>query len=278
MTTAIRRTLATVTVAAALALTACSGGQGADEAGSGKQADSQQQSSASDAGGLQDQKSQEQGQPDLSGIPKTVAEVNGKKISKDEFTQSYKAQYQQAAMSQQSGGQAPDQDDLKKQVADQLVDTELLTQAADKAGVKASDKDIDSTLDQIAKQNGMSSGDDVVKAMEKQGSSEKKVREDAASQFELTKYIDKKADISDPSEKELKKQYEQLKEQSKASQQQQQQGGGQSGASGGSSQQVPKYEDVKGQLAQQAKTQEEGKAAQSIAKDLRKDADVKVNL
>lgn len=276
--TTVRRSLGAVSLTAVLALAACGGGQGADQSGSGQQQGSQQ--SASDGGqqGLQSQQDQ-QGKPDLSGVPDTVAEVNGDKISKDEFSKAYESQYQQAAMSQQSGGQAPDEDSLKKQVADQLVDNTLLTQAADKAGIKAGDDDIDKTLDTIAQQNGMSSGDDVVKALEQQGSSEKQVRQDAASQYELTAYIDKKAKISDPSEKELKQQYAQLKKQYEQAGQAQSQTGGSSGASdSGGSAQVPAYEDVKDQLAQQAKTQQEGEAATKIAQDLRKDADVKINL
>lgn len=276
--TTARRALGAVSLTAVLALAACGGGQGADQSGSGQQQGSQQ--SASDGGqqGLQSQQDQ-QGKPDLSGVPDTVAVVNGDKISKDEFSQAYESQYQQATMSQQSGGQAPDEDSLKKQVADQLVDNKLLTQAADKAGIKASDDDIDSTLDTIAQQNGMKSGDEVVKALKQQGSSEKQVRQDAASQYELTAYIDKKAKISDPSEKELKQQYAQLKKQYEQAGQAQSQSGG-SGASdgGGGSTQVPAFKDVKGQLAQQAKTQQEGEAATKIAQDLRKDADVKINL
>jgi peptidyl-prolyl cis-trans isomerase SurA len=269
--TIIRRTLAAVSLTAVVALSACTGGgQGADESGSGNQGGNQQ-SSASDAGGLQSQ--QDQSQPDLSDVPDPVAEVDGSKITKDEFTKTYESQYQQAAMSQQSGGQAPDEDSLKKQVADQLVDNRLLTQAADDAGIKASDEDIDETLDEIAQQNGMSSGDDVIKALKEQGSSEKEVRKDAASQFELTTYIDKKAKISDPSEKELKKQYEQLKQQSQQSGQ-----AGTSDAGGDASSQVPSYDEVKDQLAQQSKSQEEGQAATKIAEQLRKDADVTINL
>jgi peptidyl-prolyl cis-trans isomerase SurA len=275
--TTARHALGAVSLTAVLALAACGGGQGADQSGSGQQQGSQQ--SASDGGqqGLQSQQDQ-QGKPDLSGVPDTVAEVNGDKISKDEFSQAYESQYQQATMSQQSGGQAPDEDSLKKQVADQLVDNKLLTQAADKAGIKASDDDIDSTLDTIAQQNGMKSGDEVIKALKQQGSSEKQVRQDAASQYELTAYIDKKAKISDPSEKELKQQYAQLKKQYEQAGQAQSQSGGSGASDGGSSTQVPAFKDVKGQLAQQAKTQQEGEAATKIAQDLRKDADVKINL
>lgn len=266
---------------AAVALAGCSGGNGADS-----QPDAQgqgQQQGGSDGGGQslgdqngQGQDGQDQGKPDTSDIPDPVATVNGEKVTKDEFVSTYESQYQQAQMQQQQTGQKVDDGDLKKQVAEQLVGNHLLLQAADKAGIKASDKDVDKTLDELAQQNGLGSADELVKALKQQGTDEDEVRQNAASQYELNTYIDKKAKISEPGEKELKKQYKQLKAQQEQQQQTQKgQGGDQQGQQ---QQKVPPFEQVKGQLADQAMSQQRNDAATKIVKDLQKDADVKVKL
>lgn len=268
----ITRILATVSLAAALAVTGCDSGddQGADSAGG------PQPASQSDGGGdnpLGEQGEGEGGEqeapePDVEDVPDVVAEVNGEEISKDDFVASYESQFQQAAMQQQSTGEEVDQDELKKQVADLLVDNELLSQAAQDAGIEATDKDVDATLDEIAQQNQMGSADELISAMEQQGTDEKQIREDAANQYQLNEFISQEADVEEPSEKELKQQYDEMKEM------QESQGGGQ----GGEQQEVPPFEEVKDQLAEQATQQEESEAANKIAEDLREDADVTINL
>ena len=63
---------------------------------------------ASDGGGAAaDPQAQE---ADVSDVPEVVATVNGTEITKDDFVQTYQSQYQQMAMQQQAGGQAPDKE------------------------------------------------------------------------------------------------------------------------------------------------------------------------
>lgn len=273
---ALRRTIVAITFSAAIALTGCSGDQAAQSGasdGGGEQAPA-----ASDGGGspLAGGQGGEQQQPqmpeaDVSDVPDVVATVNGEKISKDEFVSAYEDQFQQAAMQQQSTGQEVDQTKLKKQVADQLVDNHLLLQAAEDSGITATSKDVDATLEEIAKQNGLGSADEVVSALEQQGMSEEDVRKDAASQYTLTAYIEQEADVEQPSDEELKTQYDQLVEQQKA------QGGGQQ-AQGGQQTEIPPFDEVKEQLAQQSVTQQQNEAATKIASELRESGDVSIAL
>ena len=259
---ALRRTLAALTLTTAVALTGCSGEQAAPTGGSDQGG---QAPVASDGGG--DPAAGEQPQlpeADVSDVPDVVATVNGEEVTKEEFASVYEGQFQQAAMQQQSTGEEVDQAALKEQVANQLVDNRLLQQAADEAGIEPTDEDIDATLDEIAEQNGMGSGDEVVAALEQQGMSEDDVRKDAASQFVLTAYVEQEADIQPPSDEELKTQYDQLVEQ-------QSQAGGQQS-------EVPPFEEVKEQLAQQAVTQQQNEAATSIAAELWESGDVTINL
>lgn len=271
-TSALRRTLAALTLTAALGLTAaCSGGQ--DDPSQASDGGGQATPAASDGGGqaapgasdgggaAADPQAQE---ADVSDVPEVVATVNGTEITKDDFVQTYQSQYQQMAMQQQAGGQAPDEKQLKTQVAEQLVNNELLRQGAEDAGIKATDKDIDTTLDEIAKQSGLGSGDEVVSALEQQGISAEQVRQDAASQFAITTYIEQEADIAEPSDEELKAQYDAMVEQQSAA--------------GGSAEEVPSFEEMKDQLAQQATMQQQNEAATEIAGKLRESGDVTINV
>ncbi|ASK65056.1 SurA [Brachybacterium avium] len=263
---ALRRTLAALTLTTALALTGCSGDQAAPTGGSdqGGQAPAASDGGGSPLAGGQNGEQPQLPEADVSDVPDVVAEVNGEKITKDEFVSVYEGQFQQAAMQQQSTGQEVDQTELKQQVANQLVDNRLLLQGANEAGIEPSEKDIDATLEEIAKQNGLGSGDEVVSALEEQGMSEEEVRKEAASQFTLTAFIEQEADIQPPSDEELKTQYDQLVEQQSQS--------------GGQQTEVPPFEDVKDQLAQQATSQQQNEAATTIAAELREAGDVTINL
>ncbi|WP_262424218.1 SurA N-terminal domain-containing protein [Brachybacterium sp. Z12] len=207
----LRRTLAALTFTAALALTGCSDDQAASSGGSDAGG---QPPAASDGGGGPlaggEGGAQQAPEADVSDVPDVVATVNGQEITKDEFISVYESQFQQMAMQQQTTGEEVDEAALKDQVANQLVDNQLLLQGATDAGIEATDADVDATLEEIAQQNGLGSADEVVSALEQQGMSEEDVRKDAASQFTLTSFVEQKADIQEPTDEELQAQYDQL--------------------------------------------------------------------
>lgn len=200
---------------------------------------------------------------DLKDVPDVVATVNDEEIGLEDFTQAYEAQLQQASMMQQQGGEEVDQDALKQQTADLLVNNTLLTQAAAGSGIEASDEDIDAVLQQIADQNGLGSVDEVIEAFGDQGLDEDAVREQAEGQFLVDAYVEQEADVQEPSEEELKKQYDELVEQAKSQ---------------GAEDQVPEYEEAKQQLADQAVSEGQSAAIEDILKKLREGADVDVKL
>lgn len=257
---ALRRALAALTLTTALAVTGCSGDQAATSGAS----DGGGESAASDGGGQSAVGEQAAPEADLSDVPDVVATVNDEQITKDEFAAVYESQLQQAAAQQQTTGEEVDQTALKEQVANQLVDNLLLQQGAEHAGVEATDEDIDAMLEQIAQQNGLGSADEVVSALEQQGMSEEEVREDAATQVKLTAYVEQEADIQEPSEEELKEQYDAMLEQQEEA--------------GGDTSQVPSFEEVRDQLAQQSVSQQQNEAAASLAKELRESGDVAIHL
>lgn len=250
----ITRTILATSIVATLALAGCS----ANGDGDAEETPAPTASAADPANGAPE--------ADLEGVPDVVAVVNGEEIGLEEFTTAYEAQLQRAAASQQQTGQEVDQDQLKQQVADLLVNNRLLTQAASDAGIEPSDDDIEAILKDAAEQNGLGSVEEVISAFGDQGISEEQVREDAASQFQIDGYVDAETDIQPPSDDELRKQYDEVVEQSKS------QGDG-SGAG-----EIPPFKDVKDQLAEQAVSQERNAAIEKILDELRESGEVEISL
>ena len=253
-TTRTRTVLGLLLAAALLALSAC-GGSGESESSTSTEEQSSESPSAPSGS-----------EPDLSGIPEVVAEVNGEEVTKDEFVPTYEAQFQQAAMqAQMQGGEAPDEEALKEQTADNLVDAELLRQEAESRGIEVSDEQVDDKLTQLAKQNQLGDAQALLDALAKQGTTEDQARAQVETQVLVEGLVEDEAGDLEPSEKELRELYQQVKQQQAAAGQQ----GGQP---------VPSYAKLKPQLEQQAVSQEQNKVAQELVDELRQDADITINL
>ena len=248
--------LGLVLAAALLALTACGGGEEKSSGGSAEEQPSQEQTSD----GAQAP------EPDLEGIPEVVAEVNGEEVTRDEFVAIYEAQFQQAAMqAQMGGGEAPDEDALKEQTADSLVDSELLKQEAEERGIEVSDQEVDDKLTELAKQNQLGSAQALLDALEQQGTSEDQARDQIETQVLVEGLVADEGGDLEPTERELRALYQQAKQQQ-----------AQAGQQGG--QPIPPYAKVKPQLEQQALAQEQGRIAEELVGELREDADITINL
>ena len=249
-----RTALGLVAATSLLVLSAC-GGSGDSSADSEKDSSPSESSSAdADAGA----------EPDLDAIPDVVAEVNGEEVTKDEFVPIYEAAFAQAASQAQMGGEAPDEEQLRKQTADDLVDTELLAQEAEARGLEVSDDDVDAELTDLAEQNGMKSADELLEAVEQQGVTAEQARDQVETQVLVEQLVADENGPIEPTDKELRKLYAQAK-------QQQAQAGEQA-------QKIPPFAQVREQLAEQATNQEIGKVATALVEDLRADADITINL
>lgn len=251
-------------VAAILAgTTACGGGSDSSGADSGNANGGAEKSTQSQQG--DDQGDAASG---LEDVPDVVAEVNGEVIAKDDFVEAYEAQAQQAAAQQAQTGQPLDEAKLRKQVAESLVTNELLIQEADRRDITATDKQVQQTLTDLAQQNGMKSADQFVKALEQQGMEREDIQTRAATQTKLTRLVaDEAGDVS-ASDKEVRAMYQQLKAQQESA-----------GAQGGqAAQQVPPLAQVRPQIEQQIESQKEAEAAQALIGELRKNADITINV
>ncbi len=253
-----RPVLALVVAAAMLALTACGGDDSEPSSAKGSDAPSSQESA-------KDQP--EVAEPDLDGIPDVVAEVNGEEITKDEFVALYTARFQQVAQQAQMGGEAPDEEALKKQTADSLVDTALLEQEAQKRDISVSDDDVDAELAVLAKQYEMASADDLLAALAEQGTTEDQARDQVETQVRIEQLVADEEGSLEPTGKELRALYAQAKQQQE-----------QLGEQSGQAPEIPPFADVKDQLVEQARSERIGEVAQQLVKQLRKDADIKISL
>jgi peptidyl-prolyl cis-trans isomerase SurA len=260
--TRARTALGALSVAAVLSLSAC-GGSGSSDSDASKDASEDASSSASPSAGASDGAA-EGPQPDLDAIPDVVAEVNGEEVTKEEFVPIYEAAFQQAASQAQMGGEDPDEAALRKETADNLVDTELLLQEAEARGLEVSDEAVDAELTSLAEQNGMKTADELLKAVEAQGVSADQAREQVETQAMVEQLVEDENGPIEPTDKELRTLYDQVKKQQ--------------AASGGGGQKIPPFAQVRDQLAEQASSQETGKVATVLVEDLRKDADITINL
>ncbi len=249
-----RTVLGLVAATSMLVLSACGGG-GDSSASSDKDASPSESSSAS-ADAPAD------GGPDVSKIPDVVAEVNGEEITKDEFVPIYEAAFQQAAAQAQTSGQAPDEAAIQRQTADDLVSTELLTQEAESRGIEVSDDAVQTELADLAKQNQMGSAEELLAAVEKNGLTEEAALAQIENQLMIQQLVEDEDGGKTPTEKQLRAIYDQAKQQ----------------AAGQKGQKIPPYAQVHDQIEEQAKTEQTGKVAQALVEDLRKDADITINL
>ena len=108
----------------------------------------------------------------------------------------------------------------------------------------------------------MASADELLAAIEKNGMSEDQARDQVETQVLVEQLVEDEDGGTTPSDKELRAIYAQAKQQ----------------AAGQEGQKIPPYAQVRDQIAEQARTEQVGKVAQALVEDLRKDADITINL
>lgn len=208
------------------------------------------------------QEAPESQSPDLEGIPDVVAVVNDDEIVRDDFVLAYENQFAQQSLQAQASGEPIDQDALKQQTADGLVNNLLLIQEAQSRGFEATDEQVDESLESFAEQSGAGSSQAYLDTLAEQGLDEEEVRSQLADQVLLDQlFADEGAD-EEPSEEELRELYDSVTQ-------------GQGGAEG---QELPPFEELRDQLAEQVSSQRESEIAQSLIQQLREDAEIQVNL
>ncbi len=247
--------LSIAAVAAAFSLAAC-GADGDDE------------QATEDAPQSQEQGDQAMPEPELDNIPDVVAVVDEEEISGDAFAENYEAQFQQLTMQAAMAGQEPDQDQLKEQALEMMINSELLVDEAEEQGFSASDEDVDEYLADMAEANQVESSDALMEELEAQGLSEERIREDLHSQVMIDQVVDT-LDVEEPSEEELQEMYDAQVEQLEAMNEQVEED---------QAQEAPSFEELEPELEQQVTQQNENEAIATLLDDLRADAEIEILL
>ncbi len=231
-----------IALAAMIGVSACS--QDSDDSKQSQSSDeSQQDQSSSDD-------KQASSEKEATG---PVAVVNGKELPRKDFNtqlESMKQQYKQMGMDV-----SKKEDMLKKNVVDQMVGAELISQKADKEGVKVTDKELDKRYSDFTDQ--FKSEEQRKKAFKDNDLTEKKVKDQLKENLKISKYIDKNTEEPKVSDKEIKEQYDKMAEQQDD---------------------APKLDKVKPTIKKQLVQQKTQKQIQSIVDKLRKEADVEVKI
>lgn len=206
-------------------------------------------------------------EPELDDVPDVVAEVNDSEISKEEFETAYQGMFMQASQQTQMTGEEVDQDQLKQDAAESLVQNELLEQEADNQEINVSDEEVDETLTELAEQNGMESSDDLLAALEQQGTGEEEVRSEVETQVKMEELIASEAGDIEVTDEEVQEMYDQMTEQQEQM----------AGSEGGETE-LPALEEVRPEIENQIESQKQAEHAQELVADLREDADVTIHL
>ena len=225
--------------------------------------DAAEEGASEEGASAEGQEQAEAPEPDLEGIPDVVAEVNGTEIDKASFEDAYQAQFQQAAMMSQMSGEELNQDDLKKQVADGLVNQELLIQEADNRELGANDDEKNEMITELTESNGMESEDDLYAAFEEQGMDKDQVMEQVELQIKVDKLIAEETGEVKPSEDELQELYDQQVKQLEQME---------------TEEEPPSFDEMKPQLEEQVIAQKKDEATQKLIEKLKEDAEVEVHV
>ena len=108
----------------------------------------------------------------------------------------------------------------------------------------------------------MASAEELLAAVEKNGVSEEQARSQVETQVLVQQLVEDEDGGQGPTEKELRAVYDEAKKQ----------------AAGQKGQKIPPYAQVHDQLEEQAKTEQVSKVANALVQELRKDADITINL
>lgn len=206
-------------------------------------------------------------EPDLEGIPDVVAEVNGEEITKDDFTEIYTEQFNQVSMYAQMSGEPVDEDELKKQVVNSIVERELFFQEADKRFPEASQEGIDKLFEELITQFEVESKEELLDLYKENGVEEAELMENIELQVRINHLMDEEVGEIVIDEKDIKDTYDIVaKEQEEANKDAEEPA------------EVPPYDEVKDLIKDQLKQEKEIEALQKVIDSLREKADIKVHL
>lgn len=197
-------------------------------------------------------------EPDLEGVPDVIAEVNGVEVTREDFEQVYELQLEQAFMQSQMSGQPVDQDALKQQTAEGLVEIELLLAEAEARSIAPSEEEIDAVAQEIATSRGLATAEELFTALEEEGLPREELEEQLVQQTALDQLAADEAGEYTPSEEEARALYDEA------------------AAQGGD--ELPEFEEVRPQIEAQLAQEHENEAVLGLVTQLRESAEITYHL
>ncbi|QOR67262.1 SurA N-terminal domain-containing protein [Cytobacillus suaedae] len=184
-----------------------------------------------------------------------VAVVNDENITQQEFDESLeqiKMTYAQRGMNVEDLEEAQVKE-MEQQVVNQLVNTKLLLQAAEKNNINATEEEVEQSLVQIKGQ--FENDEEFNSALEANNLTIAQLEKQIADELKINQYITENTAEVTVKEEEIVAMYDQYKEQSE---------------------EVPAYEEVKAQLEQQIQQQKNQEEVGKLVQKLREDSEIEV--
>jgi len=158
-----------------------------------------------DAGAEQEEQDLEMTKEEKVDEDEVIASINGTDIKGLEYNNTYA---QTKMMFGQQGQDVSDQDTIKEQVLDALVERELIMQDATEQGIDVSEKDVESELDTIKSEN----EEQFTMVLDQFNLTEDDYKEQLTFELVLDEYMSSELKEAKVSDDEVKEAYDELKE------------------------------------------------------------------
>ena len=195
------------------------------------------------------------GQDTAGSTEDVVAIVNDQDITKAEFDASYE-QYKLTYAQQGMNIDDMEEDQVKQieqKVVDQLVNSRLLLQAAEKNNIEAAEEEVQQSLEQIKGQ--FDKEEEFTAALEANKLTLAQLEKQITDELKVNQYISENITEVTVEEEEIKAMYDQYKEQSEK---------------------IPSYEEVKAQLEQEIAQQKNQVEVGKLVEKLRNESEIEV--
>ena len=195
------------------------------------------------------------GQDTAGSTEDVVAIVNDQDITKAEFDASYE-QYKLTYAQQGMNIDDMEEDQVKQieqKVVDQLVNSRLLLQAAEKNNIEAAEEEVQQSLEQIKGQ--FDKEEEFTAALEANKLTLAQLEKQITDELKVNQYISENITEVAVEEEEIKAMYDQYKEQSE---------------------EIPSYEEVKAQLEQEIAQQKNQVEVGKLVEKLRNESEIEV--
>ncbi|KHF40469.1 SurA N-terminal domain-containing protein [Halalkalibacter okhensis] len=148
---------------------------------------------------------------DTSDIPDVIAVVNGEEVDREIYVSSLEQEAMQLAMQGidvESEEGAAYLDQVKDQVLDRIINSILVTHAANEEGIEATEEEIDSGVTDLMGQFGLESEEQLQELLEAQGVDMDELRNDVAESVKSNKFVEQKVADIEVSEEDIQAFYD----------------------------------------------------------------------